>query len=984
MLLPGAQTQVSPTMISCWSVLAMVLGAEALSADGVQTARPRVATRKSLPLGQVVEEILAPDETPSYPLRLEAGAFVRARATYRDVAVELQLIGPDQKLLLQAHQPYLFWIADTAGEYRIEVIGTPGRRVPLRYAIALQEIRAAEPSDQKRLAAQRVNDQVPNQAQSEDARREAIRILEAELALWHEAGEKSQEAEMLLNIEELEYQLGDTKQARAHCDEARAIAQQAGDRYYEAIAIANKGRLLSSLGRTQEAIENKREALEILRALGDRLNEHALIGNLAIDYRVLGEFERAVEFGEKALQYNREVGRPMFETFALGTLSRIFEEMGRTPEALKSAQSAVQISRREGLQSLEAYALARVGSIQSNIGRMPEAIDNYQQSLALWQKVGNRLQQTNTRAKLASAYVASGEVARGQELLERALLEFRTAGDRGGQLEVLYELALAKRALGNLGEARKHIDAAIDLQEATRRELIRDDWRSSFLATQRRSYELAVDMRMAEHRTAAGKKLDLEALSVSERARARTLVELLDRGGVDLEQDADPELIERRRQIEADLRSQAERQLRLITGEHSPAELAAAEAEAERLTEQLRDVQAKIRASVGNEPWKDPPTLGGAEIGPRLLDAETTLLEYWFGLEHSYVWLVTSSAVESYQLPPASEVEKTGRRAYEELKSPRGGSGAIRALARMLLHPLAKQLQGNRLVIVADGVLQYLPFGALPLPNGAPVISRFVVANLPSASALAVVRRDREGRSQPTKLAAVLADPVYTKDDPRVTHARTAAPPRAELVRSVKESGLVELNRLPATRVEAAILRKLARDQELLEAVGFEANRDTVLGGALGDYRIVHFATHGLVNSFHPELSGLVLSLVDREGKPRDGFLQAHEIYALKLGADLVVLSACRTALGKEIRGEGLMSLMRAFMAAGVPRVVASLWSVPDAATAELMKRFYRGVMTNGLAPAAALHDAQDSLRKDKRWSAPYFWAGFTLHGDWN
>ncbi len=971
-------------MISRRVVLALVLGWEALSAHRAQAAQPGVATRKSLPLGQVVEDILAPDETPSYPLHLEAGSFLRARAAYRDVVISLQLIGPDQKPLYQAHQLTLFWIAEMAGEYRIEVVGTPRRRVPLRYAIVLQELRAAEPLDQKRLAAQRLHDEYAKQTESEEARREAIRILERERALWHEAGERVQEAETLLAMAELEYQLGDVKQVRAHCDEARSIAQQAGDRYTEARAVADKGRLLANLGRIQEAIENKREALEILRDLGDRLNEHAVLGNLGKDYRVLGEFERALESEEQALQYFRKIARAPSEILMLGGLSRIFEDMGRMPQALESAQSAVHVSRREGLQSLEAYALQTLGSIQSHIGRMPEAIDTYQQSLLLWQKVGNRWQQVITRSKLASAYVANGEAARGQELLERALLEFRTAGDRGGQLQVLYELALAKRALGNVAEARKHVDAAIDLQEATRRELIREDWRSSFLATQRRSYELAVDMRMAEHRAAAGKKLDSEALSVSERGRARTLVELMDRGGVDLEQDADPELIKRRREIEGDLKSQAERQLRLITGEHSRVQLEAAEAEADRLTEQLRDVQAKIRATTGNPLWKDPPTLAGSEIGPRLLDAETTLLEYWLGLDHSYVWLVTSSAVESYELPPASEVEKIGRRAYEELKSPRGGSDAIRALARVLLHPLAKHLRGNRLVIVADGVLQYIPFGALPLPNRAPVISRFVVANLPSASALAVVRREREGRSPPTKLAAVLADPVYTKDDPRVSRTRIAAPPRGELVRSVKESGLIELNRLPATRAEAAILRKLAGDEELLEAVGFNANRDTVLGGALGDYRILHFATHGLVNSLHPELSGLVLSLVDLEGKPRDGFLQAHEIYALKLRADLAVLSACRTALGKEIRGEGLMSLMRAFMAAGVPRVVASLWSVPDAATAELMKRFYRGVITDGLAPAAALHKAQDSLRKEKRWSAPYFWAGFTLHGDWN
>jgi CHAT domain-containing protein len=165
--------------------------------------------------------------------------------------------------------------------------------------------------------------------------------------------------------------------------------------------------------------------------------------------------------------------------------------------------------------------------------------------------------------------------------------------------------------------------------------------------------------------------------------------------------------------------------------------------------------------------------------------------------------------------------------------------------------------------------------------------------------------------------------------------------------------------------------------------LGFEASRPNVLSADLTRYRVLHFATHGLLNSRHPELSGLVLSLVDREGRPQDGFLAAHEIYRMKLEADLVVLSACETALGTEIRGEGLIGLARAFMYAGAPRVVASLWRVPDTATAELMKRFYRAMLVEGLRPAAALHRAQQSLRQDPRWAHPYYWAGFTIHGDW-
>jgi CHAT domain-containing protein len=151
----------------------------------------------------------------------------------------------------------------------------------------------------------------------------------------------------------------------------------------------------------------------------------------------------------------------------------------------------------------------------------------------------------------------------------------------------------------------------------------------------------------------------------------------------------------------------------------------------------------------------------------------------------------------------------------------------------------------------------------------------------------------------------------------------------------------------------------------------------------LSQYRILHFATHGLLNSERPELSGLVFSLIDREGKPQDGFLRLHKVYKLQLNADLIVLSACETGLGKEIKGEGLIGLTRGFMYSGAPRVVASLWNVDDLATAELMKLFYQGMLKDGLSAGASLRAAQLELSRQKRWASPYFWAGFVLHGEW-
>jgi CHAT domain-containing protein len=168
-----------------------------------------------------------------------------------------------------------------------------------------------------------------------------------------------------------------------------------------------------------------------------------------------------------------------------------------------------------------------------------------------------------------------------------------------------------------------------------------------------------------------------------------------------------------------------------------------------------------------------------------------------------------------------------------------------------------------------------------------------------------------------------------------------------------------------------------------LHATGFDANRAAAVSPALAEYRIVHLATHGVLNTRQPDLSGVVLSLVDAAGRPQDGFLRLHDIYNLRLNADLVVLSACQTALGRDVGGEGLVGLTRGFMYAGAKAVVASLWQVDDESTSELMKRFYRGMLEEKRRPADALRAAQLDMSRQRRWSAPFHWAGFVLQGDW-
>jgi CHAT domain-containing protein len=236
------------------------------------------------------------------------------------------------------------------------------------------------------------------------------------------------------------------------------------------------------------------------------------------------------------------------------------------------------------------------------------------------------------------------------------------------------------------------------------------------------------------------------------------------------------------------------------------------------------------------------------------------------------------------------------------------------------------------------------------------------------------------------KTLAIFADPVFSENDPRVKevaarNAKRNVVQAASLRRSSSEAGLPDFYRLPASRQEAEALAKTIPLDERLTALDFAANKQTATTQNLRDYRIIHFATHSLLNGKTPELSGIVLSLIDETGKPLDGFLRLHEIYNLNLNAELVVLSGCKTALGKDVKGEGLIGLTRGFMYAGARRVVASLWSVEDQATSELMGQFYKAILTNKMTPAAALRVAQVEMIKANK--APYYWAAFTIQGEW-
>lgn len=449
------------------------------------------------------------------------------------------------------------------------------------------------------------------------------------------------------------------------------------------------------------------------------------------------------------------------------------------------------------------------------------------------------------------------------------------------------------------------------------------------------------------------------------------------------------------------------------------AEISSSAGDMNTLAAPYRDVEPQIRAeSPRFAALTDPQPLTVKEVQTRIVDRDSVLLQYFLGSARSYVWAVTTDRVTTYALPGRAEIERHVRQYRETLSNPSGlrsTSGApcpfaereraeALTLSRLLLGPVASALDRPRVLILPDGILQLLPFAALPDPHpdsksseDTPLIVQHEVVHLPSASTLALARSQWSRDGHWRKPVVVFADPVFEAGDPRIGAAEKRQPlpsqtgvtasargpeSQAGALRDMQDFPGAGIPRLMGSFMEASGIKAVAPGADI--HLGFDASRSTAASAALANYRIVHFATHGIVNDRHPELSGVILSLFDRKGQSQDGYLRLRDIFNLRLPVDLVVLSACSTALGKEVLGEGLIGLVRGFMYAGSRRVLASLWKVDDEATSELMTRFYRGLFEKALKPPAALRAAQVELFTSSRWRRPFYWAAFVLQGEWN
>ena len=808
--------------------------------------------------------------------------------------------------------------------------------------------------------------------------------------------------------------------------EARDGFHALGDFAREGNIYINMGLHHDSWGEWREAIESYNKALELMELglkNGDvdqfyvKSKKASIFFNLGALYVTLANYDE----GRKYLQQSLELRTPNERATTLSWFGYAAVLAGEPKAALTFCQQALDL-QMAAADPRRSQTYTMMGMAQHDLGNYDKAVEYF--NLAFEIQNSKDIQDTKglaiTLDRRASSLAAKGQLIEARKDIERALAYWRSFKDPDGEAISLFQLAQIERRAGNVETALTAAGTAVKLAETLRRNLDDQRIRASYFATKVDFYDTYIDLLMSSHADVV--KNTGTAFEASEQRRARVLLDTLSNSALEQRLFTDAKLsafvkrqAELRRSIfiNFSLRSEA-----II--KNNATRVAELDRQIASLSSERSNLESQIRTEYPEyAELMSPRPLATVEI-QKQLDPDTLLLEFALGEKRSYAWVVTSEGIKGFELAPREQIEALATRLLQAIternhkianetpantkarwdKADKEFADSAAALSKLIIAPIASALQRERLVVVADGALQLVPFGLLPDPTASSnLIAKHEIVSLPSASVLALQRQELANRKQAPLGVAVIADPVFELKDYRVAQAiskrrkRDPRPPPpisstktqnetlVSALRSVGADG--GLHRLMMSRTEAAEIARVVPPDQIFEALDFEANRAMVMGGALSKYRYVHLATHGVIDLEHPELSGIVLSMVDQDGKEQDGYVRLYEIYNLNLPAELVVLSACQTGVGKQIRGEGLIALTRGFMYAGAARVVASLWKVDDTATAALMAQFYKEMFTNGKKPAAALRAAQQYMSDQKRWQSPYYWAGFVLQGEW-
>lgn len=831
-------------------------------------------------------------------------------------------------------------------------------------------------------------------------------------ALEYLRGDRKEEAKVQMFAGYIAGGIGVPEKAIAATSEALHLYEATNNKSGEGLALTLLGLWHTFKGDDDRAIELHKQAIGIFQLIGDRNSEAIAFNAMGQAYENLKDFKTARLNYERALEIFHDRGALDFEAGTIAKVALMHRLTGNHEQALLLYERCLKLSRSAGKQRTEANALSEIAIVYAAQQRTKDTLQQYSRLLKFYEGINDRRGLAVALNELGNFLLQIGQKEKAVETFRRALSLSENATDPSVTIGTLYNLAHAERTLGRLDDAYSSINRSLKIIENLRANVGSPDLRASYFSGGQRNYELCIQILMDLHRARPDGDFAAEALLMSDKSRARLLVDLIRESGADLRKDAPKDLISRERELGGLIENQAQYQLKLKDSK-DPSELAEVESRLAQFRSEYQQIQAKIRD-------QSPRALALARYEPLTLQQiqkelrpDDVLLEFSLGDERSLLWMVTPDSFQYFLLPDRKMIEELSTEVYKSVttRQQREGQTDIQSqidesdkvfqqkapqLSQMLFGQIAPQLGNKRLLLVSEGKMQFVPFSALPVPGAsleAPLILDHEIVQLPSIATLRAIRAaEKKNRDDAGKIAAVIADPVFARSDTRVQNSSLAPAVASaatsenrpestqQAIESLRSGGP---GRLAHSSEEADAIAKAAPRGTTMIVKGFDATRETAMNPHLGEYQIVHFATHGILDSEHPELSGIVLTMVDKNGVEKNGVMPLHDIYNMDLSAELTVLSACQTALGKDIKGEGFVGLTHSFISAGSKSVVASLWKVDDRATAALMEDLYQSMLQKGMSPAAALRAAKLKVMQDKRWSNPYYWAGFVVQGEY-
>jgi CHAT domain-containing protein/tetratricopeptide (TPR) repeat protein len=804
------------------------------------------------------------------------------------------------------------------------------------------------------------------------------------LNLAREKRKGQHEVICLRNIGLTYWKLNDIQKAIYYYQKAFEVAREIGDKKRQARCLNNLAFIFRSRGEYIKALDCLEEALDIFRSLNNDYGTLKCLNSLGVLYWYLGYYTKAVDYYKQALNLARKLQERKEEGKILNNLGIIHRHLNDYKQAFHYYKLALKIAKEHTNKREVGRYKNNIGNLYFDKGDYNKALSYYRESYELSKEVNDQINLVNLTCNLGLTYAQLHDYPKAIEYSKMALALSKETGQFNVMWEAYFDLAQAYEKQDNFELALKNYEKAIEVVESLRSRIQISDYKAGFLRDKIEAYHGMINLLFKLYKLNPSFEYIKKAFNFAERAKARAFLDSLAESQVEIGKGIDPLLRKQEKEI---TRAISRIYTQLVNSNPTKEERKRMLAELDNLENELEEIKRKIiQKSPAYASLKYPEPIILEETQTKLLDEKSVFLEYSLGKENSYLFVVTKNDIKMYALPSQKKIEKKVYNYLQFISQPspqkekiKKGYNAGYQLFKTLILPAFQEINNKeKLYVIPDGILYYLPFETLIMKNKGKkvkfLIEKYEIAYAPSTSVLReIISRGREEEKNKRSLIA-FGDPVFGKAE--ITGDKTQFIIRRGLY---SEAGF-KFNRLKFSGIEvnkiSALFPKEKKDIFLRE----RAKEEIVKFRDLRKYKIIHFATHGFIDDIRPSRSAVILTL-DNDPK-EDGFLQMREIFNLDLNADLVTLSACQTGLGKLIKGEGIVGLNRAFFYAGASSVLMSLWTVNDHAGAQFMERFYYH-LKNAKPKAKALRKVKlEMIRSKTSLSHPYYWAGFILSGE--